>query len=60
MELIIKKPTLRTRINKFVRISQRVEITKVSENATVVIHKYKNKSVIEVASSIEQRFLNKI
>ena len=60
MELYIKKPSLKTVLNRIVRIAQRVEITKLSTNAVTVKNVYKNKQIIDVSSQIINRCYSRI
>ena len=60
MELIIKKPSVKTSINRLLRRTQRVEITKLSTSTVTVKNVYKNKQIIDVSSSIMNRCYFKI
>lgn len=60
MELLIKKPSIKASINRLLRRTQRVEITKLSTSTVTVKNVYKNKQIIDVSSSIINRCYFKI
>lgn len=60
MKSTSKKLTVRLIANKLFRIPQRREITKISSGVTTVIETYKNKKIIFVTSSKDERFNNPI
>jgi hypothetical protein len=60
MELYQKKYTIRKSINKLLRITQRVEITRLPTKTVTVKNVYKNKQIIEVVGCYENRFNQKI
>jgi hypothetical protein len=55
-----KKLTPRLIINKFLRIPQRQEVTRLNCGVTTIIETYKNKKLIFVTSSKNERFNNPI
>jgi hypothetical protein len=55
MELTTRKTTVRSLLNKILRMTQRVEITKLSTKTLTVRNVYKNKQIIQVESSIFDR-----
>lgn len=56
METYIKKQTPRTILNKLLRVTQRVDVTKLSTKTVTVRNVYKNKQIIEVSSESYNRF----
>lgn len=60
MESYIKKNSIRSAINKLLRITQRIEITTLKTKAVTVRNVYKNKQIIDVSSSILNRCYSKI
>ena len=55
-----KKLTTRLIINKLFRIPQRTEVTKLNSGVTTIIETYKNKKIVFVTSSKDERFNNPI
>lgn len=73
MEVIAKKQTVKSAVNKLLRIPQRVTVGRIAErtsiirgkkelnkNIVTVIKHYKNKSIVTVKTDIEQRYLRPI
>ena len=51
MFLYIKQPTVKALLNRLLRRTQRTEITQLGTNTVTVRNVYKNKQIIDVASS---------
>lgn len=60
MQLIIKKPTLKTFLNQKLRIPQRINPTNLTSGVMTLQTTFKNKQIIEVHSEIKIRFEQKI
>ncbi|TDD77161.1 hypothetical protein [Flavobacterium caseinilyticum] len=60
MEKLVKKSSLRSGLNRFFRMTQRIEITKLPTNTVTVRNVYKNKQIIEVTSDTFARFNSRI
>jgi hypothetical protein len=60
MNLHIENLSFKGRLNKIVRIAQRVKGTRLTSGTAVVISVFKNKQIINVYNDIESRFLTRI
>lgn len=60
MEITTKKSSIRSGINKLLRMTQRTEITKLQTSTVTVRNVYKNKQIIEVSSNIFNRCNSRI
>jgi len=60
MELLIKEKTTIGRLNKILRKTQRVEITKLTTNTVTIRNVFKNKQIIEVSSGSLNRCMFRI
>jgi len=60
METYIKPSSLRSLANRFLRMTQRTEVTKLSTNTVTIRNVYKNKQIIEVACNGLNRCFSKI
>lgn len=60
MQITTKKSSIRSGINKLLRMTQRTEITKLQTSTVTVRNVYKNKQIIEVSSNIFNRCNSRI
>ena len=60
MRLKKRKHTIKSLINRIVRVPQRISVTTLSKDITVQIEVFKNKQIISVASTTDLRYLSRI